>query len=283
MRIGLCSAGGGACTRPGVLARVAEHAEASGLESLWVSEHLVAPDPKEPPSNLDPSFPMFDPVVALAYVAACTTTLRLGTGVIVLPLRNPLILAKELASLDVLSEGRVLVGVGVGYVEQEFRALGAPFGDRGQRTDDYLEAMRAIWTQERPAFGGRTFAFDGVQAHPRPTQRPHPPIVIGGWSAPALRRAARTGNGWYGWGLEPDETAAILAELRDAVRSASRDPALGDLEITITPPGPVDLRAAQRYAGLGVDRLNLMVPGDADPREVLRFIDDIGAELVGRA
>lgn len=281
MKIGLCSAGGGVCTQPGVLGRVAEHAEAAGLESLWVSEHLVAPDPKRPPSNLDPSFPLFDPVVALAYVAARTGTLRLGTGVIVLPLRNPLILAKELASLDVLSGGRLLIGVGVGYVEQEFRALGVPFDDRGDRTDEYLGAMRAIWTQERPAFDGRLFTFDGVQAHPRPAQRPHPPIVIGGWSEPALRRAARTGNGWYGWGLDHDETADLIGRLRRAVDTAERDPALGELEITVTPPGDVDLDAAQRYAALGVDRLNLMVPGRTNQDDLLRSIDGIGVELVG--
>lgn len=283
MKIGLCSAGGGVCTQAGVLGRVAEHAEAAGLESLWVSEHLVAPDPREPPSNLDPGYPMFDPVVALAYAAARTNTLRLGTGVIVLPLRNPLILAKELASLDVLSGGRVLVGVGVGYVEQEFRALGAPFDDRGDRTDEYLDAMRAIWTQDRPAFDGRLFAFDGVQAHPRPVQRPHPPIVIGGWSAPALRRAARTGNGWYGWGLDLDEAAAVIAELREAVRTAERDPALGEVEITITPNGSVDLRTAQRYATLGVHRLNIQAQGGTSEGDLLRQIDDLGAEIVGHA
>lgn len=283
MRFGLCSAGGGICTQPGVLGRVAEHAEAAGLESLWVSEHLVAPDPRRPPSNLDPAFPMFDPVVALAYAAARTTTLRLGTGVIVLPLRNPLILAKEIATLDVLSGGRVLLGIGVGYVEQEFRALGAPFDDRGERTDEYLEAMRAIWTQDRPRFEGRLYAFDGVQAHPRPTQRPHPPIVIGGWSAPALRRAARVGSGWYGWGLDHDGSADVITRLRAEVRRAERDPALGELEITITPNGDVDLRAAQRYAALGVHRLNLMVPGETTEDDLLRSIEEIGAEFVGHA
>jgi probable F420-dependent oxidoreductase len=282
MRFGLCSAGGGICTQPGVLGRVAEHAETAGLESLWVSEHLVAPDPMEAPSKLDPSFPMFDPLVALAYAAARTTTLRLGTGVIVLPLRNPLILAKELASLDVLSGGRVLVGIGVGYVEQEFRALGAPFDDRGERTDEYLATMQAIWTQERPAFDGRLFAFREVQAHPRPVQRPHPPIVIGGWSAPALRRAARIGQGWYGWGLDHDEAAAVIARLRSAAQEVNRDPALGEIEITLTPSGSVDLRVAERCAPLGVHRLNLMVPGEATEAGLHRLIDGIGAELVER-
>lgn len=283
MKVGLCSANGGACTLPGVLARVAERAEAAGFESIWVSEHLVLSDPRVPPSPMAPEDPILEPVVSLAYVAARTTTLRLGTGVIVLPLRNPLILAKELATLDVLSGGRVLFGIGVGYVEREFRALGVPFDRRGERTDEYLDAMRAIWTQEHPAFDGRLYAFDGVQAHPHPLQRPHPPIVVGGWTPPALRRAAARANGWYGWGLDHDETMYTLARLRTALRSADRDPALGELEITITPKGRVDLAAAQRYAALGVHRLNLPLRGSLGEEDLLRSIDEIGTEIVGHA
>jgi alkanesulfonate monooxygenase SsuD/methylene tetrahydromethanopterin reductase-like flavin-dependent oxidoreductase (luciferase family) len=113
-------------------------------------------------------------------------------------------------------------------------------------------------------------------------QRPHPPIVIGGWSAPALRRAARIGHGWYGWGLDHDEAAAVIAQLRSAAREVDRDPALGEIEITITPSGPLDLRAAERYATLGVHRLNLMVPGEATEAGLHRLIDGIGAELVER-
>ncbi len=281
MKIGLCSAGGGVCMRPGVFGRVAEHAEAAGFESLWLSEHLVVTDPRMPPSPMDPEDPIFDPVTALAYAAARTTTLGLGTGVVVLPLRNPLILAKELATLDVLSGGRVLFGIGVGYVQREFRALGVPFDRRGQRTDEYLDAMLAIWTQEHPAFSGRLFAFDGVQAHPKPVQRPHPPIVVGGWTLPALRRAATRGNGWYGWGMDHDEATDILARLRTALRQADRDPALGELEITITPRTRVDLVAAQRYAALGVHRLNLQVRASSED-DLLRFVDAVGTEIVGR-
>ncbi len=282
MKVGLCSAAGGVCTRPGVLGRVAEHAEAAGFESLWVSEHLVVSDPRMPPSPMDPEDPILEPVAALAYVAARTTTLLLGTGVIVLPLRNPLILAKEIATLDVLSDGRVVFGIGVGYVEREFRALGIPFERRGERTDDYLGAMIAIWTQEHPAFSGRHYRFDGVQAHPKPVQRPHPPIVVGGWTPPALRRAASRGNGWYGWGMDHDETTYTLARLRAALRGVDRAPALGELEITITPRTRVDLASAQRYAALGVHRLNLQVPGRAGEDELLRWIDRLGTEIVER-
>lgn len=279
MKVGLCAANVGACTEPEVLGRVAEHAEAAGLESLWMSEHLVLSDPRTPPSPMDPQDPILEPVVSLTYAAARTTTLRLGTGVIVLPLRNPLVLAKELATLDVLSGGRTLFGVGVGYVEREFRALGVPFDDRGDRTDEYLDAMLALWTQERPAFEGRFSTFGGVQSRPRPLQQP-PPVVIGGWSPPALRRAARRGNGWYGWGMDHDETASVLARLRTTLRETERDPALGELEVTITPPGHVDLAAARRYRALGVDRLNLSVRSSLSQDELLRFIDLVGGQIV---
>jgi probable F420-dependent oxidoreductase len=280
MKIGLCSANGGACTRPGVLARVAQRAEESGFESLWVSEHLVVSDPRTPVSPMDPTDPILEPVTSLAFVAGCTTSLGLGTGVIVLPLRNPLIVAKELATLDVLSGGRVLVGVGVGYVEREFTALNVPFDRRGQRTDEYLDAIRAIWCDEHPSFGGELYAFGSVQARPRPLQRPHPPIVVGGWSAPALRRAASRASGWYGWGMDPEATAATLSRLRAALEDVERDPALGELEITMTPPGPVDIAAAKRYEALGVHRLNISVPSTLDEDGLLRFVDRTADGLV---
>jgi alkanesulfonate monooxygenase SsuD/methylene tetrahydromethanopterin reductase-like flavin-dependent oxidoreductase (luciferase family) len=133
-----------------MLLAVAECAEAVGIESIWVSEHLVNADPREPPSPMDPEDPILDPVTSLAFLAGVTTTVRLGTGVIVLPLRNPLILAKELATVDVLSGGRLIFGIGVGYVEREFRGLGIPFEDRAARLEDYLAAIRAIWTEAHP-------------------------------------------------------------------------------------------------------------------------------------
>src|SRR6266571_2988804 len=130
--------------------RLPRAAEAAGFESLWGGEHVVLPDPQAPPSPMAPHEPILDPVIALTYCAAVTTRVRLGTGIIILPQRNPLVLAKELASLDRLSNGRLIFGVGVGYLEPEFQALGAPFRDRGRVTDDYLAAIRAIWTQEKP-------------------------------------------------------------------------------------------------------------------------------------
>jgi len=263
MRIGVCSANSGPYTTRDALIRLSEAAEKAGIDSIWVSEHLVVPDPKRPPSNMDPKDPILDPVTSLAFLAARTESVRLGTGIIVLPLRNPLILAKELATVDVLSGGRLVFGIGVGYVEREFDALDAQFGDRGVRTEEYLAAIRAIWTQPRPAFDGRSVSFSGVQAFPHPVQRPHPPIVMGGYAAPVMRRTIREADGWYGWGMDLDATGRRLAELRETASRVPRGEGLGPLEITITPPGDVDVETAARYAALGVDRLNLMLPWES--------------------
>ena len=164
LAFGLFSMTSGPCSFPETAARVARAAEAAGFESLWAGEHVVLPDPQAPPSPMAPLDRIVDPVVALAFLAAHTTRVRLGTGIIILPQRNPLVLAKQLATLDVLSNGRLIFGVGVGYLEPEFRALGVPFADRGRGTDDYLAAMRAIWTEDTPT--------TGAASPPSPMSRP---------------------------------------------------------------------------------------------------------------
>src|SRR5262245_57591747 len=177
MKIALFACNIGPCADPAVAAKVARAAEAAGFESLWTGEHVVLPDPQAPPSPMPPHVPILDPTVALTFLAAHTTTIRLGTGIIILPQRNPLVLAKELASLDVLSRGRLIFGIGIGYLKPEFDALGIPFDHKGPRTVDYLDAMLAIWTQDEPRHTGRFTSFSGVQAFPRPAQQPHPPVV----------------------------------------------------------------------------------------------------------
>lgn len=280
MKIGLCSANAGSCADPEVLTGVAEQAEALGFESLWVSEHLVLADPRVPPSPMEPTDPILEPITALAYVAARTRRLRLGTGVVVLPLRNPLVVAKALATLDVVSGGRLIFGIGVGYAPAEFRAIGVPLADRGRRTDEYLQAIRAVWTEDRPSYSGRYFSFDGIQAHPRPVQKPHPPVVIGGWSPPALRRAVVGAQGWFGWGLDHDATAAALAFIESETDRGIRDPRLGPLEITITPPGSIGSGEAAAYADLGVDRITLQIPGGLDPAGAARFLERTASTLM---
>jgi probable F420-dependent oxidoreductase len=284
MRFGLFSTNAYASVEPRTMARVARAAEAVGFESLWGGEHVVLPEPQAPPSPMAPTDPILDPGIALTYAAALTTRVRLGTGIIILPQRSPLVLAKELASLDVLSSGRLIVGIGVGYLEAEFRALGAPFEHRGAVTDEYLAAMRSIWEQVKPAYHGRFVSFANVQAYPRPVQRPHPPVVIGGRSAPAFRRAVQQGNGWYGFALDLDGTRRALDGLREAAAQHPRPAALGDLEISITPGRGVgvDLATCEKYAALGVHRLILMPSAKLDADGLERYVETVGEKLVGR-
>jgi probable F420-dependent oxidoreductase len=217
---------------------------------------------------------MLDPSVALAFLAAHTERIRLGTGVIILPQRNAVELAKELASVDVVSRGRLIFGLGAGYLEPEFRALGAPFAERGAVTDEAIDVLRALWTQEKPRFAGRFYRFEGIDAHPRPVQKPHPPIVVGGMSRAAARRAAARGNGWYGFFTDPAATARSLAWIREAIDAGLRPPELGALEISVTPPPPLSAEALARYAELGVQRVIGLTPA-RDVQGLLGFVDEL--------
>lgn len=266
----------GACADPEIAARVAAAAEAAGLESLWTGEHVVLPDPQVPPSPSAPEVPFLDPAVALAWVAAATKRIRLGTGIIILPQRNPLVLAKELASVDVVSHGRLIFGIGAGYLKPEFDALGAPFDHKSARTVDFLDAMLALWTMEKPAYEGRFVRFGGVQAFPRPVQKPHPPIVMGGHAPEAFRRAVRHAQGWYGFALDPTATAQCLDGLRAAERAHGRPEQLGPLEISITPAAAIDAETVRRYADLGVHRLIFYRP-TATLDDTLAVVERIAA------
>ena len=268
----------GSSADPDTLVRRARRAEEIGLESFWVGDHVALPagsgdNPAEQPR--------LEAVVALAYMAAVTHRVRLAIGVIVLPQRQPVLLAKQLSTIDHLSKGRLIVGIGVGYLEPELRALGASLADRGARTDEYLTAMRALWNQPTPSFAGRFVSFEGVIERPRPVQQPHPPIVIGGHSPAALRRAVTSGNGWYGWELGLEETARLLGELREIAGRVQRPAGLGELEITITPRGIPDADTARHYAALGVHRLAIQPP-TMDGTAIDELITTLGATLVGR-
>jgi probable F420-dependent oxidoreductase len=275
MDIGLFNVNSGPCSLPAGAERIARQADAAGYESLWMGEHVVAPSPRVAPSPIEPTTAMLDPLVALAFLAGLTSQVRLGTGIIILPQRNPLVLAKQVASLDVLSGGRLLLGLGVGYLEPEFRAIGVPLAHRGARSDEYLAAMRHLWADEAPAFDGRYVSFSGIDAYPRPVKAEGPPVVIGGHSPAAYRRAVAQGHGWYGFALSPEATATCLAGLRQAAGDVERPAGLGSLSITVTPRGRIDRAAAARYAELGVDRLVLLPPGgDEDIETWARFVDE---------
>src|SRR5215475_14744715 len=256
MKFGIFGINTGPCASPETAAKVARAAEAAGFESAWTGEHVVLPDPQAPPSPAPPRHPMLDPAVALAFLAARTERLRLATGIIILPQRNPVVLAKELASVDVLSNGRLIFGIGIGYLKPEFDAIGAPFDHKGARTEEYLAAMIALWSMPKPEFAGRWVKFKDVNAMPRPVQKPHPEIVFGGHTAAAFSRAARLAKGWYGFALDLESTTKCIEGLRAACSEAGRK--FDDLEISITPRGPVDLDAAKRFSDAGVHRLILL-------------------------
>jgi probable F420-dependent oxidoreductase len=282
VKFGLFGINFGACADPDCARRVAQAAEEGGFESLWTGEHVVLPDPQAPPSPSPPDVPFLDPAVALAHVAAHTKTIRLGTGIIILPQRNPVILAKELASVDVLSGGRLIFGLGVGYLKAEFDALGIPFEHKGARATDYLAAILALWTQDKPSHEGPFVSFSGIQSQPRPLQKPHPPIVIGGHSPPAFRRAVGHANGWYGFMLDVEKTALAIEGLREAEKRYGRPAALGPLEISVTPRGKLDLDTVKRFADLGVGRLIVHRPRPTAD-EMLIDVREIAATLVGKA
>jgi probable F420-dependent oxidoreductase len=278
LKLGLFGLHRGSSTDPERLAERARRAEEAGVESLWVGDHIALPaDAPDNPARE----PRLEALVTLAHLTALTRRVRLAVGVLVLPQRQPVLLAKQLTSIDVLSRGRLLVGIGVGYLEPEFRALGVTLADRGARTDEYLAAMRALWDEPVPSFAGRSVSFVGVIERPRPVQRPHPPIVVGGHSPAAHRRAVQAANGWYGWELGLDETARALAALQEAADRHERPAALGALEITITPPRMVDRDTARRYADLGVHRLAIQ-PATMTGAAMDELIETVAATLVGR-
>jgi probable F420-dependent oxidoreductase len=220
---------------------------------------------------MDPTDPILDPLVHLAYVAAVTERIELATGIIILPQRNPVVLAKQAASLDVLSGGRLVLGVGAGYLRAEMAAIGVDLSERGRRTDEYLDAMTSLWLDESPAYQGRYVSFDKVDAHPRPAGIR---IVVGGHSPAAFRRAVSRGHGWYGNG-SADDLVRHLAGLRKAALEVDRPSRLGRLQINYMQLDPVevDADAARRYADLGVDRLVVYPLPLEDPAEVATFLE----------
>jgi probable F420-dependent oxidoreductase len=253
-------------TDPAHLLAVAEAAEAAGWESVWTGEHYVLPDPHVPGSPAAPETPMLDPFVALAAIAARTTTLRLGTGVTVVPLHQAPALAKRVASLDRLSGGRFLFGVGVGYLQPEFDALGAPMADRGRRMIEQLDDMRALWAGEAP----------GLRAEPTPVQQPAPPLHFGGYVPTTYRRAVEQGHGWYGFSLDLAATEACVGNVAQARDRYERPAGLPPLEVSVTPHPRVRLDKAtvQAFADLGVTRLIVLAPRAAhdDPAALLDFL-----------
>ena len=277
-----------AVTRVEAMVGLAQLAERVGLESVWTFEHVMVPVdyrskyPYNPSGKMgvEPDTPFVDPLIALATVAAHTDTIRLATGVNILAQANPLYLAKQAASLDFVSGGRFMLGVGIGWLQEEFRAMGVPFERRGARFDDYVQAMRKVWSGEVVEHQSDFLDWTGFRSHPRPVQDPFP-VVIGGSKGKVFERIARFGNGWYAPTIAPDQLAPLLEQLDKACAQAGRDRT--EIEVsTMWVPNPSDLDTARRFADLGVSRLivPLQALGQGDPTESLqRFADGVLPKL----
>ena len=274
---------------------IAVAAEEMGYDSVWINHHVVhAGYILERLGNR----PYFDGLTVLIYVAALTRRVRLGTSVLVLPYLNPLVLAKSLATLDVLSEGRLVVGVGVGLLKPESDAVGSDFSTRGAYTDESIAILKTLWTQETSSFDGRFYSFSDVQAYPKPLQKPHPPIQIGGPSRAALRRVARLGDGWHPTRVTPEDVAVGLEYLKGQLDAAGRDPS----EITLTVRSELDvldsdpterpevmigtpdylLGMIDTFRDLGAEELIFQV-GAADAGRVRRVMDAFAEKVMPRA
>jgi len=277
MKFGLFGMNMRPCITPEAIATVANAAEAAGFESFWGGEHIALADPQTSESPMPPNITFVDLGVTMAFAAAHTRTLRFATGIMILPLRNPVVLAKQLASIDVLSGGRLTFGVGIGNLEFEFKAVGMPFDHKGKRAEEALAAMKALWTTERAEFHGRFFDFGAIRSEPRPVQKPYPPIVFGGKSSYAYSRVARLGNGWFGYGLDLQATADCIAGIRKACEGHGRP--LKEIEISVTPKAELDRELVERYADLGVKRL-VIAPRARSGDNMLRAIGRAEHDLI---
>jgi probable F420-dependent oxidoreductase len=262
MDVGLFVPLGSGNATPELMRAVGREAEERGFESIWVAEHVVLFDEYDSTYPYDPSgrFPtggdagLLEPFTALTYLAAVTDRIRLGTGICLVPQRNPVYTAKAVTDLDALSGGRVEFGVGVGWLREEFEALGAPFDRRGQRADEYLAAMRSLWSDEVSEFHGELYDLRPCRMYPKPVQQPHPPVHVGGESDAALRRVARLGQGWFTFGRLPEDLPPALERLDAALAAEGRTRA--DITLSVSPyMHPVTPESVGRYAELGVDRL----------------------------
>jgi probable F420-dependent oxidoreductase len=265
---------------------MATNADQCGIESIWSVEHVVIPDGYQSaypysengkiPGSDDTDIP--DPLIWLAYAAGITKEVRLATGILIVPQRNPVVLAKECATLDKLSNGRFDLGIGVGWLEEEFNALGLPFDDRGRRTDDYVAAMRALWTQDKAHHDGEFASFEGAIQRPQPIQPGGVPIVVGGHSKMAARRAGRLGDGFFPISATEEDLVGLLELMKETAAEHGRD---GDA-ITVTvgswSPRRDSIDKVKELEQLGVDRLIVAPPTghlDALPEAIEKLAEKV--------
>ena len=274
MRLGLHAIGIGTGARRDVIDAVARAAEARGMATLWAGEHVVMvdrPASRYPYSGdgaiaVPAAADWLDPLVALSFAAAATRSITLATGVLLLPEHNAVLLAKQVASLDVLSGGRLSLGIGVGWSREEFEALGIPFARRGARAAEYLHAMRVLWRDDVASYDGEFVSFSDVRLNPKPVRDRRIPVIVGGNSDPALRRVATMGDGWYGFNLAgPEAVADRLERLSAQCAEAGRDRTDLYLAVALADGEPSETSALR---DLGIDELVLVAAPPEDPADV---------------
>ncbi len=287
MKVGLFALGIGTGARPGTILTTAENAERVGFSTLWVGEHVVLFDRQNSkyPYTAGGEFPLpggadwLDPFITLTFAAAVTKSIRLATGICLVPEHNPLVLAKEAASLDCVARGRFALGVGIGWSAEEFAALGIPFERRAQRTREYIDVMRRLWSEDATSYHGEFVNFDGAKSYPKPARGSRLPIIFGGESGPALKRVAEYGNGWFGFNLDPNESVAKIKRLRELLDQNKRD--ASEIEIIVCPYTkkitPDDLK---KYADAGVDELVILASPPEDESQVVGWVERLASQWV---
>ena len=266
------------CT-PQMISEFAQSAESIGLDSLWMGEHVVLFDKTESPypGSATGKLPvpegggMLDTVATFGYLAACTKTLRFGTGITLLPQRNPIYTAKEFTTLDWLTQGRIDFGIGVGWCKEEVIACGYNFNDRGKRCDEILQMMKQLWTEPVAEFHGEFYDLAPCRMDPKPVQKPHIPIIVGGHSNAGFRRAAKYGNGWYGFQMDLDATAKVTLQLDAALTKEGRN--RDEFQLVITPPYQVNADMVKGYEDLGVDQLIVHLGSQKTQRVAARLVE----------
>jgi probable F420-dependent oxidoreductase len=283
VEVGLHALGVGTGAERTVIDAVAAAAERAGFSTLWAGEHVLMVDESASryPYTRDGKIAVpadadwLDPLIALSFAAAATSRIDLATGVLLLPEHNPIIVAKQAASLDILSGGRFTMGVGIGWSREEFDALGVPFERRSERIAEYIDAVRTLWRDDVASFRGEFVAFDRIRVNPKPRRR-RIPVVLGGNSDAALRRVAAWGDGWYGFNLaDVEEAAARVSLLRSLCRAAGRDPSDLRLSVALRDPAPADVA---RLADAGVDELVLVASPPGDPIAAEAWVGDLARQ-----
>lgn len=288
MKIGVQVYFGGRSCAPEVIADIAHAAESSGLNSLWTGEHAVLfedyaanyPYAKTGRYPLDTNYVPLEPFIALTYVAAVTKTLRVGTSVLLLPQRNPVYTAKSAADLDVVSGGRFDLGIGVGWCREEFEALDVPWERRGARADEYVQVMKALWEEGEANFAGEFYRIQRAVQTPKPAQKPHPRILVGGENDAALRRVARN-DGWIAFDRPLDELKAMLGQIDAHLAEHGRK--RNELHIVMCPfSQPCDRDTLKRYQDLGVDEV-IFFAFTLDPATAASEVRKVGDQFAAAA